>query len=86
MAGTVKSMKRTNLETASLGPSGNSQGGQKFYTLTTGKVVVRRAWTELPTPNSVIMRVHLLAKGMLALSVFTDYTGDIIGDVINKEI
>jgi hypothetical protein len=24
----------------SLGPSGNSQGGQKFYTLTTGKVVV----------------------------------------------
>jgi len=70
----------------SLGPSGNSQGGQKFYTLTTGKVVVRRAWAELPTPNSVITRVHLLAKGMPVLPVFTDRTGCIIGDVINKEI
>jgi len=69
----------------SLGPSGNSQGGQKFYTLTTGKVVVPRAWTD-PTPNSVITRVHLLAKGMPALPVFTDRTGCIIGDVINKEI
>jgi len=70
----------------SLGPSGNSQGRWKFYTLTTGKVVVNRAWTELPTPNSVITRVHLLAKGMPALPVFTDRTGCIIGDVINKEI
>ena len=70
----------------SLGPSGNSQGGQKFYTLTTGKVVVRRAWTELPTPNSVITRIHLLAKGMPALPVFTDRTGRIIGDVINEDI
>jgi len=70
----------------SLGPSGNSQGGQKFYTLTTGKVVVRRAWTELPTPNSAFTRVHLLAKGMSALPVFTDRTGCTIGDVINEEI
>jgi hypothetical protein len=70
----------------SLGPSGNSQGGQKFYTLTTGKVVVCRAWTELPTPNSVIKRIHLLAKGMSALPVFADCTGHIIGDVLNKEI
>jgi hypothetical protein len=62
----------------SLGPSGNSQGGQKIYTLTTGKVVV--------CPNSVITRIHLLAKGMPALSVFTDCMGCIIGDVINKEI
>ncbi len=69
-----------------LGPSGNSQGGQKFYTLTTCKVAVRKAWTELPTPNSVIKRVHLLAKGIPSLPVFTDRTGCIIGDVINKEI
>ena len=26
-----------------LGPSGNTQGGHKFYTLNTGKVVVRQA-------------------------------------------
>jgi len=70
----------------SLGPSGNSQGVQKFYTLTTGNVVVRRVWTELPTPTSVITRRHLLAKGMPALPVFTDCTGRIIGDVLNKDI
>ena len=87
-------MKRTNHETAwrqerkalSLLVPVNSQGRQKFYTLTTGKVVVRRAWTELPTPNSVITRIHLLANGMPALPVFTDRTGRIIGDVINEEL
>jgi hypothetical protein len=49
-----------------LGPSGNAQGGHKFYTLNTGKVVVCRAWTELPTPASVISRV---AAGSLRRSV-----------------
>jgi hypothetical protein len=51
----------------SLGPSGNAQGGHKFFTLTTGKVVTPSAWTELPTFTAVIERVHLLAKGMPAL-------------------
>ena len=58
-----------------LRPSGNAQGGHKFYTLNTGKVVVRRAWTELPTPTSVISRVHLMAKGMPAQPIFTDPAG-----------
>ena len=43
-----------------LGPSGNAQGGHKFFTLTTGKVVIRWAWTELPTSVAVIERVALL--------------------------
>jgi hypothetical protein len=64
-----------------LGPSGNAQGGHKFFTLTTGKVVIRWAWTELPTSVAVIERVHLLAKGMPALPVFTDCAGCVIGDV-----
>jgi hypothetical protein len=68
----------------SLGPSWNAQGGHKFYTLTTGKVVVRRAWTELPTPASVIERIHVLAKGMPALLIFTDHSGRVIGDVENE--
>ena len=63
-----------------LGPSGNTQGGHKFYTLNTGKVVVRRAWTELPTPASVISQVHLLAKGMPSHPIFTDRAGQVIGD------
>ena len=37
-----------------LRPSGNAQGGHKIYTLNTGKVVICQAWTELPTPASVI--------------------------------
>ncbi len=64
-----------------LGPSGNAQGGHKFFTLTTGKVVICYAWTELPTSEAVIERVHLLAKGMEALPIFTDCAGSVIGDV-----
>ncbi len=50
-----------------LEPSGKAQGGHKFFTLTTGKVVTHRIWTELPTSVAVIERVALLAKGMPAL-------------------
>jgi hypothetical protein len=64
-----------------LGPSGNAQGSHKFFTLTTGKVVVHWAWTELPTSGAVIERVALLAKGMPALPIFTDHAGHVIGDV-----
>jgi hypothetical protein len=41
-----------------LKPSGNAQRGHKFFTLTTGKVVICWAWTELPTFAAVIERVH----------------------------
>ncbi len=64
-----------------LGPSGNTQGGHKFFTLTTGKVIIRWAWTELPTSVAVIERFALLAKGMPALPIFTDHAGCVIGDV-----
>ncbi len=64
-----------------LGPSGNAQGGHKFFTLTTGKVVTCRIRTELPTSVAVIERVALLAKGMPALPIFTDHAGHVIGDV-----
>jgi hypothetical protein len=64
-----------------LGPSGNAQGGYKLFTLTTGKVVIRWAWTELPTSMAVIERVALLAKGIPALPIFTDCAGCVIGDV-----
>jgi hypothetical protein len=65
----------------SLEPSGNAQGGHKFFALTTGKVVICWAWTELPTSAAVIARVRLLAKGMPALSIFTDHASCIVGDV-----
>jgi hypothetical protein len=37
-----------------LEPSGNVQGGHKFYTLNTGMVVVRWDWKVLPMPSLVI--------------------------------
>jgi hypothetical protein len=64
-----------------LGPSGNAQGGHTFFTLTTGKVVIRWAWMELPTSVAVIERVALLAKGMPAIPIFTDHAGHVISDV-----
>jgi hypothetical protein len=64
-----------------LGPRGNTQGGHKFFTLTTGKVVICWAWMELPTSVAVIERVALLAKGMPGLPIFTDCAGYVIGDV-----
>ena len=70
----------------SLGPSENAQGGHKFYTLQHGTVVVRRKWMELPTPTSVIERVHLLARGMPALAVWTDCAGCVIGNAIDEDI
>ncbi len=65
----------------SLGPSGNAQGGHKFFTLSTCKVVICWAWTELPTSVAVIERVALLAKGMPAIPIFTDRASHVIGDV-----
>ncbi len=63
-----------------LGPSGNVQGGHKFWTLNTGSVVVRRDWAVLPMPQSVIDRINLKAKGQPTLPIFTDRLGNPIGD------
>jgi hypothetical protein len=34
----------------SMGPSGNLSGGQCFFALDTGKLIVRNCWKELPMP------------------------------------
>ncbi len=53
-----------------LGPSGNVQGGHKFWTLNTGSVVVQRDWVVLPMPQSVIHQINLKAKGQPAIPIF----------------
>ncbi len=40
-----------------LGPTGNMQGSYKFMSLTTGKKIVRRKFTEMPITESVIRQV-----------------------------
>jgi hypothetical protein len=44
-----------------LGPN-HMTGGHKFFNLTTGEIIIRRKWTELPVPNEVIMCLSDLAK------------------------
>ena len=45
-----------------LRPTGNAQGGFYFYSLSTGRVISRNRWTELPMPHEVIERVHTLSR------------------------
>lgn len=45
-----------------LGPSGNSQRGYHFMSLSTGKRLHRYKWTKLPMPDDVIDRVHQIAR------------------------
>ena len=64
-----------------LGPSGNVQGGHKFYTLNSVSEVVRQTWKVLPIPQSIIDRINVKAQGQPAHPVFTDCKGNPIGDV-----
>ena len=45
-----------------LRPTGNTQGGYFFFSLSTGRVLNRGRWTSLPMPNEVIDRVHRMAR------------------------
>jgi hypothetical protein len=45
-----------------LRPTGNTQGGYMFYSLTTGRCLSRNRWTMLPMPTDVIDRVNKLSR------------------------
>jgi hypothetical protein len=91
LASTTKSMKKINHKIILqqgckvrylLDQVGTPKVG--ISSLSTGKVVVRQAWTELPTPASVVERIHVLAKRMPALPIFTGCSGQVIGEVKNE--
>jgi hypothetical protein len=69
-----------------LGPSGNAQGGHKFYTLDTRSVVVRRQWVRLPMTEALIARIELLAQDQPSQPVFTDRKGLPIGDIAMEHL
>ena len=50
-----------------IGPTGNLQGTYKFYSLRSKKVVVRRKWSELPMPPTVIKLVEDIARKELKI-------------------
>jgi hypothetical protein len=54
-----------------LGPSRNLQGGFKFMSLTSGKVISRCTWDNIPMPESVIKRVNDLGKDQPTQFIFT---------------
>jgi hypothetical protein len=62
----------------SLRPTGNSQGGHYFYSLTSGRRLNRNRWTLLPMPMEVIDRVHQMAgKGFMSEEIdFCDGNSD----------
>jgi hypothetical protein len=56
-----KSLAARTTGATALRPTGNTQGGYYFYSLTTGRRLSRNHWTNLPMPAEVIERVHQLA-------------------------
>ena len=70
----TNSMKSHGLPAICLGPTGNIQGTYSFLNLSTGLVIKRRRFVELPAPDSVIQRVNTLASnsGVSSTLVFAD--------------
>ena len=69
-------MQSRGLPTICLGPTGNIQGTYSFLNLSTGLVIKRCRFVELPAPDSVIQRVNDLAatSGVPTTLVFADRT------------
>eukprot|EP00957_Ditylum_brightwellii_P017274 1301362-Ditylum_brightwellii.AAC.1 len=58
----TNSMNDRTIGAIALGPSFNLQGGYKFMSLETGKLIHRRKFTELPMPENVIKQVERRAE------------------------
>jgi hypothetical protein len=65
-----------------LGPSANFQGSYKLLCLRTGRKIVRKQFTELPMPDSVIKRVEAISARdkRSGNMVFSARDGTTIGD------
>jgi hypothetical protein len=70
----TNSMKSRGLPAICLGPTGNIQGTYSFLNLSTGLVIKRRRFVELPAPDSVLQRVNDLAanSGVSTTLIFAD--------------
>lgn len=56
------SMTSRTIGALALRPTGNTQGGHHFFSLQTGRRIVRNRWTEVPMPMDVIERVNNMAE------------------------
>ena len=72
-----------------LGPTGNIQGGYKFMSLSTGRLIVRRSFTIIPLTADVIQRVNdmgLKDEVNRKLKISTLSFGDITDDYDDDDI
>ncbi|KAG7353002.1 reverse transcriptase RNA-dependent DNA polymerase [Nitzschia inconspicua] len=81
-------MRQRTLGAICLGPTGNSQGGHYFMSLTSGERIVRHKWTSLPMPAEAIARVSHIGRrqGMPSSLTFSNRHGAEILDAIADTI
>jgi hypothetical protein len=58
----MNTMKQRTKWGICLGPTGNMQGSYKFMSLSTGKKIVRRKFTEMPMALGVMKQINKWAK------------------------
>ena len=76
--GTDNTMKERTIGAIALGPSGNLQGGVRFFSLDTGRVINRKKedYELIPMPADVIKRVNRMARKSRSGITFGDRTNN----------
>jgi hypothetical protein len=71
---TTNTMKRRTVGAIALGPTGNLQGGVRFFSLTTGRILQRdkNSYTPLKMPEDAIRRMNSITKKSVLGLVFGD--------------
>jgi hypothetical protein len=80
------SMNTRTTGAIALRPTGNTQGGYYFYSLTTARKINQNCWTSLPMPADVISRVHTMARqnNIPPRLTFTDQASHVVPDADNN--
>jgi hypothetical protein len=71
---TTNTMKSRTVGAIALGPNGNLQGGVRFYSLVTGKILnrSRHDYTPLKMPEDAILRIKTMTKNSVKGLIFGD--------------
>ena len=86
--GTRNDMTERTVGAIALGPSGNLQGGVRFFSLTSGEVIVRsrKDYDLLPMPNEAIDRVYHMGRRSRDGITFGDRNNTALDDDDDDEI
>ncbi|KAG7345607.1 hypothetical protein IV203_033138 [Nitzschia inconspicua] len=81
-------MRQRTLGAICLGPTGNSQGGHCFMSLTSGERIIRHRWTPLPMPEEAIAWVSQIGRqqGMPSTLAFSNRHGAEIMDQVTDVV